>query len=100
MKQNAPAPIVGSLGRRQNMVSPAHIARGGGQGSPGKTINYAVDGSGRDSYIHCNMGGFASNYKFQNERDAYVKSLRGYPTSAVNTARNSNGGSKDHLVEG
>ena len=64
MKQNAPAPIVGSLGRRQNMVSPAHIARGGGQGSPGKTINYAVDGSGRDSYIHCNMGGFASNYKF------------------------------------
>ena len=73
----------GSFGVQQNRVSPNHLARGGGLGSPGKTIHYQTNGTGRDSYIHCNQGGFASNYTFKNDRDAYVSSLRDYTNSNV-----------------
>ena len=44
----------GSFGASQMKVSPSHIGRGGGLGSPGKTIHYQTNGTGRDSYIHCN----------------------------------------------
>lgn len=80
---NAPASAMrgGSTGAYMPNVSAQHIARGGGQGSPGKTLHYHVNGTGRDSYIACNQGGFASNYTYKNDRDAYVNSLRGYPTT-------------------
>jgi hypothetical protein len=86
-------------------VSPEHVARGGGQGSPGKTIRYQVNGTGRDSYIHATHGGFASNYTWMNDQEAYVKSLRGYPESIqmqqravyTNSKKSPN---KDHFVEG
>ena len=53
---NAPAPAQrgGTFGAKVHKVSPAHIARGGGQGSPGKSVHYRVNGTGRASYIHCN----------------------------------------------
>ena len=71
----------GSFGAAKPEVSAQHIARGGGQGSPGKTIHYQVNGTGRDSYIHSNHGGFAFNYAWKSDQDAYVNSLRGYPTT-------------------
>ena len=30
----------GTMGPQARNISPAHVARGGGQGSPGKTIHY------------------------------------------------------------
>lgn len=68
----------GSFTKTQSKASPAHIGRGGGQGSPGKTLHYHTNGTGRDSYIACNQGGFASNYGFTNDKEAYVASLRSY----------------------
>ena len=93
------------MGPPARRVSPAHVARGGGQGSPGKTIHYQVNGTGRDSYIHANHGGFACNYTWASDQDAYVNSLRGYPTTIQSQQRavytNAvKSGNKDHLVEG
>lgn len=81
--QNKPAPAWhgGTFGAVKREISPEHVARGGGQGSPGKTIHYQVNGTGRDSYIHATQGGFASNYTWMSDQNAYVNSLRGYPTS-------------------
>ena len=95
----------GQFGPAQTMVSPQHIARGGGQGSPGKTIRYHVNGSGRDSYIHCNHGGFAFNYTWQRDSEAYVNSLRGYPTTVQQQQREVYTNARkspvrDHFVEG
>ena len=81
MNNPASAMRGGTLGQQFKAVSTEHIARGGGQGSPGKTIHYHTNGTGRDSYIHSNQGGFANNYTYQNDRDAYVNSLRGYQTT-------------------
>ena len=72
MKQPAAAQRSGSFGGRLGQISAQHIARGGGQGSPGKTINYHTNGSGRDSYIATNQGGFACNYGRMNDGVAYV----------------------------
>ena len=63
MKTPAAAQQPGTFGQTMR-VSAQHIARGGGLGSPGKTIHYQVNGTGRDSYIHANHGGFSSNYQF------------------------------------
>ena len=54
----------GTMGAVAKAVSPGHVARGGGQGSPGKTIHYHVNGTGRDSYIHANHGGYVANYRW------------------------------------
>ena len=35
-------------------------------GSPGKTMHYQVDGTGRDSYIHCSDGGFTNYFSAVN----------------------------------
>ena len=83
MNNPASAMRGGTIGPKNVNVSAQHIARGGGQGSPGKTIHYHVNGTGRDSYIHCNQGGFMSNYTYMNDRDAYVASLRGYTTTVT-----------------
>ena len=40
MNQPASAFKGGSFGAQKARVSPEHIARGGGQGSPGKTLHY------------------------------------------------------------
>ena len=74
----------GALSGNAQKISAEHIARGGGLGSPGKKVHYQQNGSGRDSYIYSNHGGFAHNYSFSNDRDAYVKSLRGYPQDVRN----------------
>ena len=62
-------------------VSPPNIRRGGG-GSPAKPFHYHTNGTGRDSYIHNNHGGFTSNYSMKNSGEAYVNSLRHYQPSA------------------
>ena len=105
MKSTAPATKSGAFTNAHLRVSAQHVARGGGQGSPGKTVHYNVNGTGRDSYIHANHGGFCGSYAFQNDRDAYVQSLRGYPnTSVITAARSLNTRSPrqsiDHFVEG
>ena len=108
MNNPASAMRGGTLGQKNPTVSAQHIARGGGQGSPGKTIHYHVNGTGRDSYIHCNQGGFMSNYTYMNDRDAYVASLRGYTTNVTQEQKilqnNAKKGAihtgKDHFVNG
>ena len=66
-----------------------------------------MNGSGRDSYIGCDQGGFESNYTLANDRDAYVNSLRSYPTGARAeqrmlhaNARRGVSPKRDHFVEG
>ena len=61
----------GSFGK-QDRSHAMHVARGGGAGSPGKNIHYRTNGTGRDSYIACNQGGFSNNYAFKSDQDAYV----------------------------
>ena len=97
----------GTFGQAQHKVSAQPIARGGGQGSPGKRIHYHTNGTGRDSYIHFNHGGFASNFAKKNDRDAYVESLRGYSLPVQDQQRaiyaNQRKGSspkRDHFIEG
>ena len=105
INQTAAASKNGTFGAAQGRVSPQHVSRGGGQGSPGKHIHYNTNGTGRDSYIACNQGGFASNYTFQNDRDAYVKSLRSYAPNQgqhglVQSSRKQCSPRRDHFVEG
>ena len=47
-------------------------------GSPAKRLHYHVNGSGRDTYIYNNHGGFMSNYAYKKDYDHYVDNLRGY----------------------
>ena len=37
-----------------------------------------MNGSGRDTYIYNNHGGFMSNYAYKKDYDHYVDNLRGY----------------------
>ena len=48
-------------------------ARGSGSfGSPqARPIHYQVNGTGRDSYIHANDGGLATNFGKYNNEEAY-----------------------------
>ena len=56
-----------------------NVKRSGlGMGTPAKPLHYHNNGTGRDSYIYANHGGFTSNYSQQNAADAYVSSLRTY----------------------
>ena len=73
MKTNAPGERGGRLGSPMKVLS-----KETGNRSPHRTVHYAANGSGRDSYIGANSGGFASHYSIMNDRDIYVKSLRGY----------------------
>lgn len=64
-----------------------------------------MNGTGRDSYIHSTQGGFASNYTWQSDQDAYVNSLRGYPTTVQSEQRavytkSKRSPERDHFVEG
>ena len=62
---NLPSPSVkpGSFGRSQDNFNSMNVARSGGAGgSPQRTNNYHTNGSGRDTYIATNHGGFVSNY--------------------------------------
>ena len=61
---------------------------GAGIGSPAKPLHYHTNGTGRDSYIHNNNGGFTYKYSFQNSKDAYVQSLRYYQQSMHEPSRN------------
>ena len=49
-----------------NAGGPAQNLKRAGQGlgSPAKPLHYHVNGTGRDSYIHQNHGGFSQNYSF------------------------------------
>jgi hypothetical protein len=78
-------------------------------GSPNKKLHYHVDGTGRDTYIHANHGGLMSNYRYTNDRQAYVKSLRTYDSSLQSTQynigkrsmkQNKGGKGKDYFIEG
>lgn len=51
--------------------------------SPEKTSHYNVDGTGRDSYILCNHGGFANNYRYIDDHKAYIKNLRNYEQHTI-----------------
>ena len=64
------------------LMSPRSNFRLGGLGSPGRKIHYNVDGTGRDSYIHDNDGGFSYRYGRLNSKDTYVASLRGFSQNA------------------
>lgn len=44
-------------------------------------MHYHADGTGRDTYIHADQGGYMSNYRLQDDRNRYVAGLRGKNTS-------------------
>ena len=78
----------GSFGRSQDNFNPTNVARGGSSpGSPQKTNNYHTNGSGRDTYIATNHGGFVSNYSPKQNYDAYVDNLRGYQSNSRSLMR-------------
>jgi hypothetical protein len=60
---------------------------GGGFGFPKqqstatKNVHYHSDGTGRDSYIHVDQGGYMSNFAAKAVNDRYVANLRTYDTS-------------------
>ena len=57
MKTNAAADKSGRFNTPQKMISKETGTR-----SPHRTVHYAANGSGRDSYINANSGGFESHY--------------------------------------
>jgi hypothetical protein len=74
-----------------------------------KSVHYHADGTGRDTYIHCDQGGYMSNYAWQKQENAYVSGLRGYGTTingtqnslaAQSKGRNGLSPMKDFFVEG
>ena len=80
-----------------------------GVGDSAKKLHYQVDGTGRDSYIHINAGGFNAIANKQNSRDAFIASLRSTsysPQKLQQTIYNSStkqkrySPSKDHFIEG
>ena len=63
-----------------------------------------MDGTGRDTYILCNHGGFANNYRYIDDHKSYIKNLRNYDQTTM-TVKNLGGkikGSpnKDYFIEG
>jgi len=46
--------------------------------SPSRPVVYNNNGTGRDSYIASDSGGFTSNFGKFNPTDAYKRSLRDY----------------------
>ena len=51
-------------------------------GSTVKKLHYHTNGTGRDTYIHSNNGGFMFNYSGKKDYDAFVGDLRGYRGNA------------------
>lgn len=88
------APVSGSFGSNSFDKHFSKHAR-----SPERTTHYKENGTGRDSYIFSNHGGFASNYN--GDRKKYVDSLRNYDKQTY-TVRDvkPTGGRRDHFVEG
>lgn len=73
--------------------------------SPEKTSHYNLNGTGRDTYIHSNHGGFVSNYRYVDDQKAYIKNLRNYETNhcitSADVGRSLKGNPrKDYFVEG
>ena len=68
----APATGLGQFSTVKEGYSPQKVERGGLGGSPPKRFNYAVNGTGRDTYIHCNNGGFKTNYAWKKDYDVYI----------------------------
>ena len=72
-------------------------------------MHYHTNGTGRDTYIHSNHGGFMNNYAYKQDYDNYVENLRGYYSNASTNMRDiqlrSNkqprqSPKRDHFVEG
>lgn len=100
----------GAFGRSASNFQPGGVARGGeGSMSPPKRLHYHVNGTGRDTYIHSNHGGFMNNYAYKQDYDSYVENLRGYHTNTQknmhevykrSTKQNRTSPKKDFFVEG
>ena len=99
----------GAFGRSASNFAPGGVARGGeSSASPAKRLHYHVNGTGRDTYIHSNHGGFISNYAGKQDYDSYVDNLRGYQTNNSNmrdiykrsTKQGRSSPQKDFFVEG
>ena len=82
---------------------------GEASGSPPKKLHYHVNGTGRDTYIHANHGGFMNNYQYKQDYDSYVENLRGYqPNNSKNirdvylrsTKQGRTSPKKDFFIEG
>ena len=99
----------GAFGRSASNFAPGGVARmGESSASPAKRLHYHVNGTGRDTYIHSNHGGFISNYASKQDYDSYVDNLRGYQTNNTNmrdvykrsTKQGRSSPQKDYFVEG
>lgn len=51
------------------------------QSAATKNVHYHSDGTGRDSYIHVDQGGYMSNFAAKAVNDRYVANLRQYDSS-------------------
>lgn len=74
-----------------------------------KNVHYHSNGTGRDSYIHVDQGGYMNNFSTKAVNDRYVKSLRLYDTTVrgvqrqiANQSRQQHGHSpqRDYFTEG
>jgi hypothetical protein len=70
--------------------------------SPEKTTHYILNGTGRDTYIYQNHGGFASNYRYVDDMKSYVRNLRNYEKHETVTCTDVKPpmGRRDYFVEG
>lgn len=94
-----PSAAAQSGGLGGNYVGP-NIARKAR--SPEKTTHYNLNGTGRDTYIFTNHGGFASNYRYVDDQKAYVRSLRNYEKEQTTTCSDVKPapGKPDYFVQG
>ena len=97
----------GAFPRERQGYAPQQVARGGVGGSPAKRLHYHHNGTGRDTYIATNNGGFMTNYGFKKDYDSYIENLRGYhnnaPMKEIQKSSNNQqraSPKKDHFVEG
>lgn len=74
-----------------------------------KTVHYHADGTGRDTYIGCDQGGYMKNYRWHKQENTYVVNLREYGSTVQSTqaalataskGRNGLNPMKDYFVEG
>ena len=74
-----------AIGQRSgSFVPPIAIRRNSnGGGAANRPILYQTNGSGRDSYIVCNSGGFTGQPGKLAANEAYVNSLRQYHSPSL-----------------
>jgi hypothetical protein len=75
-KIHQPSQLSGSFA-----IAPVYHAATKAARSPERPVHYNMDGTGRDTYIHVNQGGFAASPALKDSSTSFVESLRYYRPS-------------------